>query len=443
MYQTSSPQWSEWTQWFLHQDYQQYYRQRQDENGNVDTQWQSELESAPDNHTPRASTVDNLAETLYNTGLQDNEPNPGEETIGEEYQVTGGSTSKGKSRSSNKPHRSSKSKSKSKSSRKGKDRAEEDGEDETERGSEAGSAYRRGSNATHQGSRTDTDPTTGQWYPYPQSSRQDPATGHYIAEGEPAEEDEAAFQTAIEQSRGYNQGQYYAGESSQPAYGSFPVTVHPCMSQDIDATNTGTMEPEEDEGPPTPRNNDYISGTGGETEQLDPRYRIAHSNTFQPGEALLWPEPAGGGGGAPTVSERKVYQDQYGGEIYVNFRRFIVVANDLGHCTCVPIFTYGKKGCKKNGVKAEKHGIVCEVKQRPSLLSGEPDLGFSPIRVEIYEHGERISKESRVNYSKLITVEHNVKVLFVGRVAPNDWETVYDAVNACWHNKIRHRKKHR
>lgn len=78
-------------------------------------------------------------------------------------------------------------------------------------------------------------------------------------------------------------------------------------------------------------------------------YRVAQSHMFQPGEVswlnpdskimltarqvfkVLWPEPAGGG----SVVEETVYRDRYGGQIFVHFRRFIVVANDRGHCTCM------------------------------------------------------------------------------------------------------------
>ncbi|WZH47482.1 uncharacterized protein QYS62_008627 [Fusarium acuminatum] len=180
------------------------------------------------------------------------------------------------------------------------------------------------------------------------------------------------------------------------------------------------QEEEDEPGPVAPSGNpEHIVGTGGDAEKLDPR------------------------GG--SIVEETVYRDQYGGPIFVHFRRFIVVANDLGHCTCIPISTYGKKGCKKSGVKAEQHGIVAESSNRnPTPLSNEPSLGFPPVRVHIYEQGERISKESRVNYAKLTTVEHNVKVLFIGRVVGSDWEVVTDAVNTSWAKKMHtHKKKHR
>jgi hypothetical protein len=63
--------------------------------------------------------------------------------------------------------------------------------------------------------------------------------------------------------------------------------------------------------------------------------------------------------------------------------------------------------------------------------------------VHIHEPDERIAKESRVNYSKLTTVEHNVKVLFIGRVVTSDWDIVTEAVNTSWAKKTHVKKKHR
>jgi hypothetical protein len=161
---------------------------------------------------------------------------------------------------------------------------------------------------------------------------------------------------------------------------------------------------------------------------------------------------------APALTELR---NRFGTKFFVGFRRFIVIANDQGHCTCVyvhsrcftffesmlttcsPILTYGGKGCKKKGVKADKHGIIYERSGRPRLLDKEPKLGFPPVRVEMKQEGEKLSKESRVNYSKLVTVEHNVKVFFIGSIVYNDWELVSDAVNYCWNKKNHQKQRHR
>lgn len=59
---------------------------------------------------------------------------------------------------------------------------------------------------------------------------------------------------------------------------------------------------------------------------------------------VLWPEPRGGAPGkAPSLSDKKEVRDNYGGSIFVGFRRFIVVANDAGHCTCVLVYAGSKE----------------------------------------------------------------------------------------------------
>jgi hypothetical protein len=184
---------------------------------------------------------------------------------------------------------------------------------------------------------------------------------------------------------------------------------------------------------------DELDGDG----KLDARYKVHSSSDFQPGSIFMvyWAEPKGSG--KDDISSRRSVENKLGVRFYYGIRRFIVIANDQGHATVVPIFTYGRKGCKKKGVKPAKHGIVYQRGHSPHLLSGEPELGFPPVCAEITEEGERISKESRVNYSKLTSVEHNCRVLFIGYIVPDDFEIVQDAVNTCWEAMTHHRRRHR
>lgn len=74
------------------------------------------------------------------------------------------------------------------------------------------------------------------------------------------------------------------------------------------------------------------------------------------------------------------------------------------------------------------------------MLDGEPELGFDPVRADLYEKPERLDRASRVNYAKLTIVEHNLRVWFIGRVDPDDFQTIVSpAVNLCWESKKRHR----
>jgi hypothetical protein len=50
-------------------------------------------------------------------------------------------------------------------------------------------------------------------------------------------------------------------------------------------------------------------------------------------------------------------------------------------------------------------------------MKAEEGLLFKkPIRVDNSPAREKLSKESRVNYSKVYTVEHNAKVCFIGNI---------------------------
>ncbi|KAK4148240.1 uncharacterized protein C8A04DRAFT_24041 [Dichotomopilus funicola] len=182
------------------------------------------------------------------------------------------------------------------------------------------------------------------------------------------------------------------------------------------------------------------TNTGREPFQTD-GYTVEPSSRFQPGEIfkIVWYEPLGAGAPARSDVMTQRIRVNTGGEPYhQGLRRFIVVANDEGHCTCVPILTYERQACLKKGVKAAKHGVIHQVGRRPRTLPGEPQLGFPPVRVELYERTEQLVKESRVNYAKLTTVEHNFRVLFIGRVLPDDFENiVIQAIDVCWGKKKR------
>lgn len=201
--------------------------------------------------------------------------------------------------------------------------------------------------------------------------------------------------------------------------------------------------------PPTPyprsSHGTHIRGTKGQYEPLDPRFRIEHSQRFEPGEVfkVMWTEPLGEKtpvGGGSVITE--VALQDHKNNVWTGFRRFIVVGNDEGHCTCVPILTYGNQGCQKRGVKPHKHGIVYEQGTVASALPNEPKLGFQPICMQMTAANEHISNNSRVNYSKLVSVEHNVKVFFIGRISNDDWPTVQHAVDKCWEDQLRERPHH-
>ena len=81
-----------------------------------------------------------------------------------------------------------------------------------------------------------------------------------------------------------------------------------------------------------------------------------------------------------------------------------------------PILTYGGQGTNKPGVKAADHAIIYTGNVEPQPLPGENGIHKRSVKVESTDPRGKLAPESRVNYSKVYTVEHNVKVCFIGRV---------------------------
>jgi hypothetical protein len=97
-----------------------------------------------------------------------------------------------------------------------------------------------------------------------------------------------------------------------------------------------------------------------------------------------------------------------------------------------PIVTYGSQGTNKRGVHANHHTIIYT--EQPRMIHGEGARGLTkrPIRVIPYEPQHKLDPASRLNYAKIYTVEHNVKVWFIGKLAEESEQTVvidYNEVN--------------
>jgi hypothetical protein len=103
-----------------------------------------------------------------------------------------------------------------------------------------------------------------------------------------------------------------------------------------------------------------------------------------------------------------------------------------------PIHTYHGLATMKHGVKREDHAIIYTGDKRPKKIKGEK-LQLHPIQVIPRTPRDKLEEESRINYAKIYTVEHNVKVLFIGRVAPSSQYHLHNDFDATWMNmKRRH-----
>lgn len=94
-----------------------------------------------------------------------------------------------------------------------------------------------------------------------------------------------------------------------------------------------------------------------------------------------------------------------------------------------PILTYGNQGVLKPGVHADDHAVVFS-ERPPQCLEREAGLmSKTPIKINVISPSQKLDMLSRLNYAKIYTVEHNVKVFFIGRVDSASEREVIKAYN--------------
>jgi len=174
---------------------------------------------------------------------------------------------------------------------------------------------------------------------------------------------------------------------------------------------------------------------------------------------VLWFEPRGQTATDSSVTEVtdfswEIGDRKYGQRAHSSIRRFVIVAADNGHCQCLlvlrfgilirmslaynicrPILTYQRQATKKWGVKRDDHAIIYTGDNPPRELNGEPPLKLRPIRVIGKTPRDKLEEESRINYAKVYTVEHNVKVHFIGSIAPSSQHRLVADFDATWVKK--------
>lgn len=167
-----------------------------------------------------------------------------------------------------------------------------------------------------------------------------------------------------------------------------------------------------------------------------PRYqkRPRPEKFFVPGKVfeILWCEPAGEPGSATSTN---VTTD--GSSVFFKFRRFIVIRHGHTSCTAIPISTYGGKGTGKRGIVKSEHAIVYTGRLPPRPLPSEvPSHGELPMREKAIRiipdvRASSLDPLSRLNYGKVFTIEHNLKVASFGVVL--DVESINQEFFRVWH----------
>lgn len=147
---------------------------------------------------------------------------------------------------------------------------------------------------------------------------------------------------------------------------------------------------------------------------------------------VLWPELAGNPNEGTVLSQGKFNEP-----VHMKIRWFVVIREGPNYCSCIPIQTYSGQGAAKPGLQIWEHAIIYTGDREPRPKEGEkpsPDThGMQPsIRVKPRTRSDRMDEMSRVNFAKIYTVEHNVKVFEFGDVRPEFMKRLLKNFVAVW-----------
>ena len=146
----------------------------------------------------------------------------------------------------------------------------------------------------------------------------------------------------------------------------------------------------------------------GTANIADSRFVVQRSVFFCLGRviAVHWPENYGlTPAQNSTASE---WSRTSGDGIHYKLRRMVVIKSGHGFSLVVPVSTYEGRGLKKyvsNQQDVRAHSIIYMSGSKPSLLSGEPGPDKQDIEVAPASLDQKLDIASRINFSKVHTIE--------------------------------------
>jgi hypothetical protein len=153
---------------------------------------------------------------------------------------------------------------------------------------------------------------------------------------------------------------------------------------------------------------------------LDTSYKLRDHPTkfFKFGKVFLslWIEPSGAHSRNESAdSESSMDEDgfpvAFEERAFAKVRRFIVVRPMMQSSVCVAISTHSGQGVARIPGMSFQHAIVHTGRVPPLPRPGEAGAEFlASIRVDSDVPGQELHPASRVNFGKVYTVEHNIKV---------------------------------
>ncbi|KAL2820891.1 hypothetical protein BDW59DRAFT_112550 [Aspergillus cavernicola] len=254
-----------------------------------------------------------------------------------------------------------------------------------------------------------------EWPPNPED--EELTTSHYIPTSSRSNNPTSAYRRS--HASGYDRMHDYQSGSRRSHSNVFPPFEPPQapLGQHRSSLGGGEIRPEL--GHP-----EHFS----QESDLDPRYAIQRRTYYSPGRvfSILWHENDGRGVHGTHISAGPQYRGRYGEPIYSTIRRMVVFKSFGRYSWCFSISTYNGRGVSKPGVDPSKHAIVYMTGTQPTFQHNEPTMTKTPLEVYPERYDEGLDRMSRLNYGKIYTVEHNVKVLPIGAVIPESMPKFLD-----------------
>jgi hypothetical protein len=157
-------------------------------------------------------------------------------------------------------------------------------------------------------------------------------------------------------------------------------------------------------------------------EPLDPNYRLQNGwPFFHQGRvfSIMFPELRGINpkDRGKRAKDPNVVIGPMGEEIYCHKKRFVVIRQRHGYSICVPINSYQRRGVTQQTEKGA-HSIVypSHQKRAPEPLRGETGMTKEAIAVDMHDK-QTLDPTSRIHFGRPTSIDWNVKVMNVGRVA--------------------------
>ncbi|KAH6673471.1 hypothetical protein B0J14DRAFT_49551 [Halenospora varia] len=171
--------------------------------------------------------------------------------------------------------------------------------------------------------------------------------------------------------------------------------------------------------PPGVNCRDVDSAAPSDARQLDPRFVIISKppRFFKLGRVfkVLWTEPAGGT--AKDMGHFFYTRVNYNEIVYSKIRRFVVVRERTHSCLCLPLYTYSGQGASKADIRVQDHALVYDSSKEDSKGPTEQGLEKDPFPIVVEDPEESIDAMTRMNFAQVYTIQHNVKVAKIGRIA--------------------------